>query len=109
MVATNEHGTRTVLGGLGDTWRILDNENARKVAALEQAGANSYADFGELISGERTQALAYQAGLHEEGMLSMGPAVGFARGIEPVESIVRRLQQECMQASARFRRMVDSA
>lgn len=109
VVATNEHGTRTVLGGLGDTWRILDNENARKVAALEQAGANSYADFGELISGERTQALAYQAGQHEEGMLSMGPAVGFARGIEPVESIVRRLQQECMQASARFRRMVDSA
>ncbi|CAB3629508.1 NAD(P)H-dependent flavin oxidoreductase [Achromobacter aegrifaciens] len=109
VVDTNEHGTRAVLGSLGDTWRILDNENARKVAALEQAGANSYADFGELISGERTQALAYQAGQHEEGMLSMGPAVGFARGIEPVESIVLRLQRECVQASARFRHMLDSA
>jgi len=109
VVDTSEHGTRAVLGSLGDTWRILDNENARKVAALEQAGASSYADFGELISGERTQALAYQAGQHEEGMLSMGPAVGFARGIEPVESIVQRLQRECMQASARFKHMVDSA
>jgi nitronate monooxygenase len=109
VVDTSEHGTRAVLGSLGDTWRILDNENARKVAALEQAGASSYADFGELISGERTQALAYQAGQHEEGMLSMGPAVGFARGIEPVESIVLRLQRECVQASARFMRMVDSA
>ncbi|CAB3927083.1 NADH:quinone reductase [Achromobacter anxifer] len=109
VVHTDEHGTRAVLGSLGDTWRIIDNENARKVAALEQAGARSYADFGELISGERTLALAYQAGQHDEGMLSMGPAVGFARGIEPVESIVRRLQLECIEASARFRRMVDSA
>ncbi len=105
VVATDEHGTRAVLGSLGDTWRIIDNDNARKVAALEQTGANSYAAFGELISGERTQTLAYQAGQHEEGMLSMGPAVGFARAIEPVASIVQRLQRECVQACSQFQRM----
>lgn len=109
VVGTDAHGTRAVLGSLGDTWRILDNENARKVAALEQAGARSYAEFGDLISGERTQSLAYQAGQHEEGMLSMGPAVGFARSVEPVADIVRRLQEECMQASARFLHMAARA
>ncbi|WP_313623051.1 nitronate monooxygenase [Achromobacter sp.] len=105
VVATDAHGTRAVLGSLGDTWRILDNENARKVAALEQAGARSYAEFGDLISGDRTQSLAYQAGQHEEGMLSMGPAVGFARAVEPVADIVRRLQEECVRASTRFLQM----
>jgi NADH:quinone reductase (non-electrogenic) len=105
VVNTDEHGTRAVLGSLGDTWRIIDNDNARKVAALEQTGASSYAAFGELISGERTQVLAYQAGEHEEGMLSMGPAVGFARAIEPVASIVQRLQRECVEACSHFQRM----
>jgi NAD(P)H-dependent flavin oxidoreductase YrpB (nitropropane dioxygenase family) len=105
VVDTDEHGTRAVLGTLGDTWRIIDNDNARKVAALEQTGASSYAAFGELISGERTQVLAYQAGEHEEGMLSMGPAVGFARAIEPVASIVQRLQRECVEACSHFQRM----
>lgn len=105
VVDTDEHGTRAVLGSLGDTWRMIDNDNARKVAALEQTGASSYAAFGELISGERTQVLAYQAGEHEEGMLSMGPAVGFARAIEPVASIVQRLQRECVEACSHFQRM----
>lgn len=108
VVATDAHGTRAVLGSLGDTWRVIDNENARKVAALEEAGARTHAEFGPLISGERTQALAYQAGQHEEGMLSMGPAVGFARAMEPVSDIVHRLQRECMQASSRFRNMLAS-
>ena len=105
VVDTDEHGTRAVLGSLGDTWRMIDNDNARKVAALEQTGASSYAAFGELISGERTQVLAYQAGEHEEGMLSMGPAVGFARAIEPVASIVQRLQRDCVEACSHFQRM----
>lgn len=109
VLQTDEHGTRAVLGSLGDTWRVIDNDNARKVAALEQAGADSYAAFGDLISGERTQALAYEAGQHEEGMLSMGPAVGFARAIEPVASIVHRLQRECMQACSRLQRMQEFA
>jgi len=102
VIATDAHGTRAVLSSLGDTWRVIDNRNARKVAALEQAGASSYPEFGELLSGERTQTLAYQAGLHEEGMLSMGPAVGFARAVEPVADIVARLQRECVEASRRF-------
>ena len=106
VVATDEHGVRAVLSTLGDTWRILDNENARKVSALEAAGARSYQDFGELISGDRTNELAYRQGLHDEGMLSMGAAVGFARAIEPLEHIVLRLQRECMEASRNFQAML---
>jgi len=102
VVATDQHGTCTVLGSLGDAWRVINNNNARKVAAREQAGAREYAEFGELISGARTRALAYEQGEHEEGMLSMGPAVGFARSVESVDSIVTRLKQQLMAASRRF-------
>ena len=109
VVATDQHGTRAVLGSLGDTWRIIDNENARKVAEMEQAGARSHAEFGDLISGERTQTLAYQAGQHEEGMLSMGPAVGFARAVEPVAAIMLRLKQECMVACQRFEQLLPAS
>lgn len=109
VVATDEHGTRAVLGSLGDTWRVLDNENARKVAQLEIEGARSYPEFGELISGDRTKALAYELGEHEEGMLSMGPAVGFARAVEPLAEIVQRLQRECVAASGRFQRQWEEA
>ena len=109
VIATDEHGTRAVLGSLGDTWRIIDNENARKVAALEEGGARRYQDFGELISGDRTKALAYVQGLHEEGMLSMGPAVGFARAVEPLQNTVLRLQRECMAASCQFQNLMSQA
>jgi NAD(P)H-dependent flavin oxidoreductase YrpB (nitropropane dioxygenase family) len=105
VAATDQHGTCTVLGSLGDTWRVINNNNARKVAAMEQDGASGYGDFGELISGARTKALAYERGEHEEGMLSMGPAVGFARSVEPVACIVTRLQQQLMDASHRFQYM----
>ena len=98
-----------MLGSLGDTWRIIDNENARKVAALEEGGARRYQDFGELISGDRTKALAYVQGLHEEGMLSMGPAVGFARAVEPLQNTVLRLQRECMAASCQFQNLMSQA
>jgi len=107
VVATDEHGTRAVLSSLGDTWRVIDNENARKVASLEQAGARSYQEFGELISGDRTKALAYVRGQHEEGMLSMGPAVGFARAVQPLGDIVHRLKCECVASSTRFVRMAE--
>lgn len=109
VIATDEHGTRAVLGSLGDTWRIIDNENARKVAALEEGGARRYQDFGELISGDRTKALAYVQGLHEEGMLSMGPAVGFARAVESLQNTVLRLQRECMAASRQFQNLMNQA
>ncbi|MHC8946021.1 NAD(P)H-dependent flavin oxidoreductase [Advenella incenata] len=105
VAATDQHGTCTVLGSLGDTWRVINNNNARKVAAKEQAGAREYAEFGELISGARTRALAYERGDHEEGMLSMGPAVGFARSVESVACIVSRLQQQLMDARRRFQYM----
>lgn len=102
VAATDQHGTCTVLGSLGDTWRVINNNNARKVASMEQAGAREYAEFGELISGVRTKTLAYEQGEYEEGMLSMGPAVGFARSIESVACIVTRLQQQMMGAVSRF-------
>ncbi len=103
VLAIDEHGTRALLSSLRDTWRVLDNENARKVAAIEAAGARQYTDFGDLISGQRSKQLAYDQGQHEEGMLSLGPAAGFADRVEPAGDIVSRLWRQCEHALGQLR------
>jgi nitronate monooxygenase len=103
IVAADEHCSVTVLSSLGDTWRVLDNGNAREVARLEREGARTHAEFGELIRGQRSRDLAYREGDPEQGMLSIGPAAGFSRSIESVQSIVDQLMDEAARAAARFR------
>lgn len=101
VAEADEHCSRTVLSSLGDTWRVLDNENARRVAQLEQQGARSYEDFGDLIKGYRARDYAYAQGLHEEGMLSLGPAAGFSRAVEPFAETLQALMWQCREALLR--------
>ncbi|MDH2239390.1 nitronate monooxygenase [Pigmentiphaga sp. GD03639] len=98
VVEADEHCSRTVLSTLGDTWRVLDNENARRVARLENEGARSYEAFGEWIRGHRARDYAYAQGLHEEGMLSLGPAAGFSRAVEPFAQTLQALMLQCREA-----------
>ena len=39
----------------------------------------------------------------------MGPAVGFARAVEPLQNTVLRLQRECMAASRQFQNLMNQA
>ena len=87
-----------LLQSLGSTWRVLHNETARQVHALEQAGARDHADFGDLIAGTTTRDHCYAQGDWQHGMASLGPSIAFAQRIEPLHVIVNELVAEAVQA-----------
>ncbi|MFJ4293184.1 NAD(P)H-dependent flavin oxidoreductase [Cupriavidus sp. NPDC089707] len=106
IVDADEHCSTTILGSLNDTWRVLHNAAAREVQRLEAEGARSHREFGDLILSSRTKARVYLGGEVEEGIVSLGPAGGFADAIEPAGHIVQRLVADAWQACSALRRTV---
>ncbi len=102
IVESDEHSSTTVLGTMGETWRVLLNDTARRVQQLEDGGARSHQEFGDLILSSRTRQRVYVEGQVEEGMVSLGPACGFADRIEPAADIIRRLMADAAQAARLF-------
>lgn len=86
------------LRSTGHPWRVLDNGTARAVAALEAKGASNYEDFGPLVLGRTGRDGAYRGGDAEAGLLSMGPAIGFAQRAQPVADIVAGLMHDARAA-----------
>jgi nitronate monooxygenase len=82
----DEMASRVVMGRFGKQHRVLDNDAARQVAALEAQGIDDFEMYRPLVSGTRVKE-AYKSGEHAEGMIDMGPAGVFAREIKPVEAI----------------------
>lgn len=102
IVALDEHCSIAILGTLNDTWRVMANETAREVQRLEAAGARSHREFGDLILSTRTRERVYLGGRVEEGIVSLGPAGGFADVVEPAADIVARLMRDAAEAAGRF-------
>lgn len=100
LVSCDEHASVRVLHTLGNTWRVLRNDTARQVEAIEQAGARDQVAFGELISGRSVRDHCYACGDWQRGMASLGPAIAFADQVEPLHVIVDRLVGQ-MQAAFR--------
>ncbi|MFM0340602.1 NAD(P)H-dependent flavin oxidoreductase [Paraburkholderia fungorum] len=108
IVAADAHCSTAILASLGDTWRVLDNKAAREVQRLEATGASQHSDFGDLILSSRTRQRVYQDGDVEAGIVSLGPAGGFADAIVPAAQIVERLMSDAAHAARAFaRRVVD--
>lgn len=84
LVGCDEESSTTALRSIRDTWRVLANDNARTVQALEANGTRSHADFGELIQGSTTRDHCYRGGDVQRGMVSMGPAISFATRRESI-------------------------
>ncbi|WOB06646.1 nitronate monooxygenase [Piscinibacter gummiphilus] len=78
LIGCDEDASTTAMRSLKDTWRVLANDNARTVQAMEGAGARSYPEFGDRIKGTTTRDLCYRGGDVQQGMVSMGPSIGFA-------------------------------
>ncbi|WP_301541072.1 NAD(P)H-dependent flavin oxidoreductase [Paraburkholderia xenovorans] len=109
IVAAGAHCSTAILASLGDTWRVMDNEAAREVQRLEAAGARRHSEFGDLILSSRTRQRVYRDGEVEAGIVSLGPAGGFADAIVPAAQIVGQLIGEAAQAAHAFaRRVVDA-
>ena len=102
LVGCDEHATVRVLHTLGNTWRVLRNDTAQQVAAIEQAGAHDHAAFGGLINGRVVRDHCYAHGDWQRGMASLGPAIAFADRVEPVQAIVERLIAQTHEALDRL-------
>lgn len=101
LTTLDENASTTVLFSMKNTYRCLDNETARKVQAIEAAGARDYAAFGDLIKGTLTRE-CYVTGDFNKGILSAGPSVAFADKIEPMETIFDRLIDEAAEHAKRL-------
>lgn len=98
LLTCDEHATVRVLQSLGNTWRVLRNDTAQQIEALERAGVTDHAAFGDLIKGTTVRDGCYATGDWHQGMLSLGPAIAFAQRIEPLSAIVSGLIDEARNA-----------
>ncbi|WP_208867004.1 nitronate monooxygenase [Bradyrhizobium sp. AS23.2] len=86
---------------LRDHHRVLNNESARDVLALENAGSADFEDYRPHVVGALAHN-AYSTGDLRQGMLDFGPAAVFANKVQSVEAIVDELIDEALAASQRL-------
>lgn len=101
MLAADENASRLVMQTFRNTYRVLDNDDARAVAALEAAGVTDFDRYRPHAMGTRARE-AYETGDAERGLLSMGQSIAFAREIKPVAAIYRQLLEEAGAAAVRM-------
>ena len=103
MAAAGMDDTMTVLQSIKDTWRVLRNETALKVAELEASfvgRAVRHEDFGELVRGDYARQNAYATGDMEVGLMSCSSAIAHADVAKSAEDIVAQLAMEMQDAWA---------
>jgi nitronate monooxygenase len=101
LIEANETDTRLILHSLRNTYRALDNETARAVAAIEAEGVTDYERYRPLVAGA-LQKEAYETGDWNKGILSVGQSAAFATAVQPVEDIIDQLLAEAAAAEARL-------
>lgn len=100
LAAQPAEASTLALHSTGHPWRVLNNDTVRRTRALEAEGACRYPDFGALSTGRLGRDGAYAAGDWDTGLLSMGPAIGFANRIEPVQAVLQRLMDDAAASAA---------
>jgi len=86
VTEANQADTRVVMSIFNDNSRVLDNETARQVLALEAQGIDDFERYRPLVEGIR-QREAYETGNWQMGTPSMGQSCAFADDIKSVEAI----------------------
>jgi nitronate monooxygenase len=106
MLASGPEASTSVLRTLGNPVRVLHNETARQVAALEEQGARAYEDFGDLVLGITGRDGAYRGGDVERGLLSLGASIGFVEAREPVAAVMETLMRDAAAHAGRLGAML---
>jgi NAD(P)H-dependent flavin oxidoreductase YrpB (nitropropane dioxygenase family) len=97
VVESDETSSLVVFAGnlkMGGAWRVLDNATAREVRRREQAGAQTYEEFKDLIAGSLVAERCYRGGETEFGLVSLGPAACFVDRVEPIAAIIEGIVAE---------------
>lgn len=104
VIEASEEDTMLVLSSIRNTVRILANETAREVAAIEARGEGTLETLLPLMSGKIGRE-AYRTGDTARGALSMGHALAFTHEVKPFAAIVAQLMAEAGSALDRLRRL----
>ena len=105
VVAGDGTDSRVVMQTFRAHHRVLDNEGARAVAALEAAGETEFSRYREHVAGDLVRE-AYATGDLSRGMIDYGQATCFADAIEPMEGIFDRLIDDAAAALDRLEAIV---
>lgn len=97
LVAADETHTALLLQTLRKTQRALNNAQVKRVLELEQEHGGNIDVLFPLITGKLGRK-AYATGDYENAILSCGQAVAFADKIEPLATIVARIEVEAQTA-----------
>lgn len=89
---------------LRDHHRVLDNESARAVLALEEQNITDFEAYRPHVSGALTRE-AYLTGDVSKGMIDYGHAVTFADRIQSVEEIFDEIIDDASKALATLDRL----
>jgi NADH:quinone reductase (non-electrogenic) len=101
LVKSDGTESTVVKKAIRDNHRVLRNESAQAVEALDAAGVTDFEQFRPHVVGALAHE-AYLTGDTRRGMLDFGPAAVFADRIEPMEQIIDRLVDD---ADAAVRRL----
>ena len=102
LLTCDEDASTTAMRSLRDTWRVLANDNARAVQAMEAAGVRSHPGFGDRIKGTTNRDLCYRGGDVQQGMVSMGPSIGFSNRRESIAEVMDQLMDDAARHLVRL-------
>ncbi len=101
LVAAQETDTTLVMSSLRNTVRALRNETTEAVQQIERELGGDLEALMPHIAG-RVGRRAYETGDARFGVLSVGQSVAFADRIEPLATIVKRLEEEACTTMTRI-------
>lgn len=101
LVARNERDTALIFRTLKNTARVLHNDIASQVRALEyQPGGCTFEDIRPLVMGARgRQALA--SGEVDGGIVTAGQCIGLIDDVPTCAELIQRMVSECQQQLSR--------
>ncbi|HSV35092.1 MAG TPA: nitronate monooxygenase [Ramlibacter sp.] len=104
LVDANGTESTVVKKAIRDNHRVLRNDSAKAVEALDAAGVTDFEQFRPHVVGALAHE-AYVTGDTRHGMLDFGPAAVFADRVEPMEAIIDRLIDDANAAVGRLARL----
>ncbi|MCY1365200.1 Nitronate monooxygenase [compost metagenome] len=96
-------GTESIIvkTGLRQHHRVLNNDSAKAVAALDAEGASDFESYRPHVMGTLTTQ-AYKTGDSRKGMLDYGPSIVFADAVQSVEAILDSVLDDARNAMRRL-------
>jgi NAD(P)H-dependent flavin oxidoreductase YrpB (nitropropane dioxygenase family) len=101
VVGMGAADTRVVMSAFGDGSRVIDNETAAAILALEAEGVRDYDAYRPHVRGP-LQRETYESGDWTKGAMSAGQAIAFADRIEPAGDIVDGIMAEAVRVRSRL-------